>query len=118
VGSVPVTNVDELAETLGQNLAFGLGPGRELGTAIAALFAEAGIDPSLHEVVARTNRLWWSAIEKMLRDAGITDNVEFRAKCLLSYGNGIVVDQLAVRDPDFDAVAAMHLGVKGFCAPL
>jgi DNA-binding transcriptional regulator YbjK len=117
IGSAPVTNVDELAETLGQNLAMSLGPGRELGLALAALFAEAAIDPSLHDLVVRTNRLWWSAIEKLLRDAGVTDHLEFRAKCILSFGNGVAIDQLAVRDPDFDPVAAMRLSVPGFCAP-
>ena len=76
---------------------------------------EAIADASLQDVLVATNRMWWQAIARMLRDAGITGDVEFRAQCLLSYGNGLVVDQLAIRDPEFDAVAAMRLGVRGFC---
>jgi DNA-binding transcriptional regulator YbjK len=116
VGDVKISNEADLIATLGTSLGMSLGPGRVIATALTAMFTEAGIDESLHPTVVRTNQLWWAAIEGMLRDAGITEDVELRARCLLSYGNGLVVDQLALRDPDFDPVAAMRVGILGFSA--
>jgi hypothetical protein len=84
---------------------------------VLASSAEAAIDASLHDLVVRTNRLWWSAIEQMLGAAAVTDDLEFRAKCILSFGNGVAIDRLGVRDPEFDPVAAMRRAVPGFCAP-
>jgi AcrR family transcriptional regulator len=113
VGAVQVRGPEDLVETLGMSLAMSLGPGRTIAAALTAMFTEAGIDESLHPIVVRTNGLWWSAIEGLLRDAGITDDVERRARWIASYGNGLVVDQLALRDPDFDPVAAMRAGIFG-----
>jgi DNA-binding transcriptional regulator YbjK len=114
-GTTPVTNAEQLAQTLGANVAVGVGAGRFLAIAAFALYAEASVDPSLQEYVDRTNQMWRASIEQLLRAAGVTDDLEFRAACLLSYGNGLTVDQLALRDPTFDPVAAMRLAVFGFC---
>ncbi len=116
VDEIPIHDVDDVAQVLGTNLAMSL-QSNVFAAAISSMFNEAIADPSLHETIVATNRLWWQAIARMLRDAGITDDVELRAQCLLSYGNGLVVDQLALRDAQFDAVAAMRLGIRGFCSP-
>lgn len=117
VGQIEVTNEEELINTLGTSIGMSLGPGRMIAGALSAMFTEASIDESLHETVVKTNQLWWDAIENLLRAAGITKDVEQRARYLLSYGNGLVVDQLALRDPDFDPVMAMRAGVRGFASP-
>jgi AcrR family transcriptional regulator len=114
VGEAQVRNQDDLIATLGTSLGMSLGPGRTIAMALTAMFTEAGIDESLHPTVVKTNRIWWAAIEGLLRDAGVQDDVAQRARYLLSYGNGLVVDQLALRDPDFDPVAAMRIGIQGF----
>ncbi|RKS80152.1 hypothetical protein CLV35_0573 [Motilibacter peucedani] len=114
LGTVTVRNASDVAQVLGANLGAALGPGRVAAGALAALFTEAAVDPSLREVAARTNRLWASAIADMLRAAGVTDDVEMKARYLLSYGNGLVVDQLALHDDDFDPVAAMAAAMRGF----
>jgi DNA-binding transcriptional regulator YbjK len=116
LGATPITNVDELADTLGRNLALSLGAGRFAAVAAFALYSEAGVDTALREHIERTTAMWRAAIEQLLRSAGVTDRVELRAACLLSYGNGLIVDQLALRDPGFDAVTAMRLGVQGICS--
>lgn len=115
VDEIPIHDVDDVATVLGTNLAMSL-RSQVFAAATSAFFNEAIADPSLHDTIVATNRLWWQAIARMLRDAGVTGDVELRAQCLLSYGNGLVVDQLAIRDPAFDAVAAMRLGVRGFCS--
>lgn len=114
VGSAPIRSVEDLIVTIGGSLGMSLGPGRTIAAALAAMFTEAAIDESLHPTVLATNRLWWGAIERMLRDAGVTRDVENRAKYLLSYGNGLVVDQMAARDPHFDPIAAMRSAIEGF----
>jgi AcrR family transcriptional regulator len=114
IGSAPVTCVEDLIVTLGGSLQLSLGPGRVFAGAGAAMFAEAAIDESLHPTVVRTNLLWWAAIEGLLRDAGITQDVQRKARFLLSYGNGLVMDQMALRDPDFDGEAAMRAAILGF----
>lgn len=116
VDTIPVADIDDVATVLGTNLAISLQT-RVLAAASSAFFHEAIADPTLRDALVATNRRWWQAIARMLRDAGLTDDVDRRAQCLLSYGNGLVVDQLALRDPDFDALAAMRLGVRGFCSP-
>lgn len=115
VDEIPIHDIDDVAAVLGTNVAMSL-ESRVLSAATAAFFNEANADPSLHDTVVATNRMWWQAIARMLRDAGLTEDVDLRAQCLLSYGNGLVVDQLALRDPTFDAITAMRLGVRGFCA--
>lgn len=112
--AVPISTTDDVARVLGANLGAALGPGREAAGALAALFTESAVDPSLLEVAVRTNRLWAAAIAGMLRAAGVTEDVDLRSHYLLSYGNGLVVDQLAVRDDDFDPVAAMSAAMRGF----
>jgi DNA-binding transcriptional regulator YbjK len=115
-GATPVTTIDELADTLGRSLEMSLGAGRFLAVAAFALYSEAGVDPALREYIDATNGRWRAAMEQLLRSAGVTDRVELRAACLLSYGNGLIVDQLALRDPDFDPGTAMRLGVHGICS--
>jgi AcrR family transcriptional regulator len=114
VSRAPVHSVEDLIQTLGGNLAATLGPGRVFAAAAAALFTEAGIDESLHPTVVLTNQMWWTAMGSLLRAAGIVDDVERKAQWLLSYGNGLVVDQLAMRDPAFDPIGAMRAGILGF----
>ena len=117
IGAAPVHNVEELIQTLGVSLGLSLGPGRTMASALAAMFTEAGMDVSLQPTARRVTELWWTAIAELMRSAGLTENVEQRAKWLLSYGNGLTVDQLAINDPDFDPVAAMRAAILGFAAP-
>jgi hypothetical protein len=116
VGAAPVRNVEELIQTLGFSLTMTLGPGRTIAGATAAMFIEAGIDEALHPTVVKTNTLWWAVIGKLMRDAGLTHDVENRARWLFSYGNGLVMDQMAMRDPGFDPVGAMRTAIEGFAA--
>lgn len=114
LGSAPIATLDDMAAVIGAHLATALGPGREATGAFVLLFIEAAVDPSLRPAAGRTNDMWAATIAEMLRDVGVTHDVEARARWLLSYGTGLVVDQLAVQDEAFDPVAAMIAVLRGF----
>jgi DNA-binding transcriptional regulator YbjK len=114
VGATPVADAEGLAQTLGTNLAYGLGPGRTIAAGLSTMFNEAALNEELQAAAAGTSRLWRDAMEKLLRSAGVTDLVEERARYLLSFADGLIADQLALREPDFDAVAAFRMALAGF----
>ncbi|AZI58705.1 hypothetical protein EH165_11720 [Nakamurella antarctica] len=117
VDAAPVSDIEGLIQALGFSMKMTLGPGITVAGAAAVMFTEAAIDPSLHASVVATNELWCGAMERLLRRAGITDDVERRARWLLSYANGLVVDQMAMNEMHFDPVAAMRAAIMGFGHP-
>lgn len=112
--SAPIATVDDVGAVFGVHLAAALGPGRVATGALVALISEAAVDPSLRPVTIRINRLWAVTIADMLRSVDVTQDVDARARWLPFYVTGLLVDQLAMADDDFDPVAAMTAALCGF----
>ena len=92
-----------------------LGPGRQSTLARKALFQEAAHDPSASQRLAEGSRFWWDTLATLLRDAGAPDP-ERRGRLLLAYVDGIIADQLARPESDFDAEAAIAPAIHGILA--
>jgi AcrR family transcriptional regulator len=106
-----------LTETAAITLAAGmildaLGPGRDYTLARRALFADASHDPQIAEELNRASQFWWDVVAQILRGLGAPD-ADRRGRWLLAYLDGVISDQLARPQTDFDPYAAMAPAIYG-----
>lgn len=102
----------ELVAFLAALIAEALGPGRRATLARRALFAEAAIDPVVAEQLLHASQYWFDLMTDLVSRAGGPDPRR-RARWLMAYGDGVISDQLARPEPDFDPIAAIAPAVAG-----
>lgn len=93
-------------------LAFLAGPGRTLALARHALMLEAARDEQLRPELERHTQRWWDIAARRLAGAGAADPRR-AGRTLLACLDGLLVDQLARPDPDFDPVSSLTPVVRG-----
>ncbi len=108
--------VDDLVRISADRVHYLLGPGRELTLARHALFLEAAWTPSLRAALLAESRYWWDLGAALLGQLGAPDPAR-RSRWLFAYIDGLLADQLARPDPDFDAAAAVRAGIEGLLGP-
>ena len=108
------TTVDErtLTDMAALAIADALGPGRQFTAARKALFLEASADLQTRQRLAEASRFWWQTVTPLLIAAGVPEP-EQRSRWLLAYIDGVIADQLARPDSDFDARAAIAPAIHG-----
>ena len=97
---------------LGALIADALGPGRRATLARRALFAEAATDPVVAEQLLGASQYWFDLMTDLVSRAGGRD-ARRRARWLMAYGDGVISDQLAQPEPDFNPTAAIAPAVAG-----
>ena len=102
----------QLVAFLGALIAEALGPGRRATLARRALFAEAATDPVVAEQLLGASRYWFDLMTDLVSRAGGRD-ARRRARWLMAYGDGLISDQLARPEADFDPTAAIAPAVAG-----
>jgi AcrR family transcriptional regulator len=102
----------QLVAFLGALIAEALGPGRRSTLARRALFAEAATDPVVAEQLLGASQYWFDLMTDLVSRAGGRD-ARRRARWLMAYGDGLVSDQLARPEADFDPTAAIAPAVAG-----
>lgn len=95
-----------IAEALGSSLRYTL--------ARRALLSEARRDAVVATQLLQATQRWWDHIAVLLAAAGSPDPAR-RSRWLLAYIDGLIGDQLARPQGDFDPVAALSPGVFGIC---
>jgi AcrR family transcriptional regulator len=108
--------VDDLVRISAERIRHLLGPGRELTLARHALFLEAAWTPSLRAGLLAESRYWWDLGAALLTELGCPDPTR-RSRWLFAYIDGLLADQLARPDPDFDPAAAVRAGIEGLLGP-
>jgi AcrR family transcriptional regulator len=104
--------VDDLVRISAERVEYLLGPGRALTLARHALFLEAAWTPSLRADLLAESRYWWDLGTALLTQLGCPDPGR-RSRWLFAYVDGLLADQLARPDPEFDAAAAVRAGLEG-----
>ena len=102
----------ELVAFLGALIAEALGPGRRATQARRALFAEAATDPVVAEQLLAASQYWFDLMSDLVSRAGGRD-AHRRARWLMAYADGLISDQLARPEADFDPTAAIAPAVAG-----
>jgi AcrR family transcriptional regulator len=110
----PLT-VEALVALSAERVQFLLGPGRSLTLARHALFLEAAWTPSLRPGLLAESMRWWELGESLLRQLECPDPAR-RSRWLFAYIDGLLTDQLARPEPDFDASAAIRAALFGVLA--
>jgi len=102
----------QLVTFLGVLIAEALGPGRRATLARRALFAEAATDPLVAEQLLAASQYWFDLMTALVSRAGGRD-ARRRARWLMAYGDGLISDQLARPEADFNPTAAIAPAVAG-----
>lgn len=113
----PSAEIDEPAvvAVCASAIADALGPGRERSLARRTLFQEAALDSAVAPVLLEATRPWWQLAGELLSAAGVPDAPR-RGRLLLAYLDGVIADQLARPEPEFDPVEAIRPAVRGIFA--
>lgn len=106
-----VSEADVLASSAAM-LAFLAGPGRTLALARHALMLEAARDEQLQAELERHTQRWWDIAARWLGGAGAADPRR-AGRTLLACLDGLLVDQLARPNPDFDPISSLAPVVRG-----
>jgi AcrR family transcriptional regulator len=104
--------VDALVAVSAERVDFLLGAGRPLTLARHALFLEAAWNPELRPDLIAESQRWWDLGTTLLTQLGCAEPSR-RSRWLFAYIDGLLADQLARPDPDFDAAAAIRAGLTG-----
>lgn len=91
-----------------------LGPSLRYTLARRALLLEARHDAEIAAQLLHASQHWWDHVAVLLAAAGAPDPTR-RSRWLLAYIDGLIGDQLARPQSDFDPVAALSPGVVGIC---
>ena len=102
----------ELVAFLGALIAEALGPGRRATQARRVLFAEAPTDPVVAEQLLAAAQYWLDLMSDLVNRAGGRD-ARRRARWLMAYADGLIFEQLALPEADFDPTAAIAPAVAG-----
>lgn len=113
--SGPVTRA-VLTELAAMVVTDAIGPGRRYTVARRALFLDAAVDPEASARLAGASHQWWRLVSELLATAGAPD-AQTRGRLLLAYVDGVIADQLARPQPDFDARTALWPAVWAMWAP-
>lgn len=100
-------SVDALVEVAARAFRQLSGPGRTLTLARHALMLEAAVRPELQQPLRLHTQVWWDLVAQLLSAAGASDP-DRSARWLLAYVDGLLSDQLARPDPDFDPAEALR----------
>lgn len=113
-GMLPSTGltVDALVAISAERIEYLLGPGRTLTLARHALFLEASWNPELRPDLLVESQQWRALGTALLTQLDCPDPAR-RSRWLFAYIDGLLADQLARPDPDFDAAAAVRAAVHG-----
>jgi DNA-binding transcriptional regulator YbjK len=93
-----------------------IGPGRRYSIARRALFLDAAVDAESAARLRAASEQWWRTVTELLAAAG-APQAEARGRLVLAYVDGVIADQLARPQDDFDARAALWPAVWGMWAP-
>jgi AcrR family transcriptional regulator len=107
--------VDALVAVSAERVDFLLGAGRTLTLARHALFLEAAWNPELRPDLIAESQRWWDLGTTLLTQLGCPEPRR-RSRWLFAYIDGLLADQLARPDPDFDAAAAIRAALTGLLA--
>lgn len=100
-------SAEELVEICAAAFRQVLGPGRTLTLARQALMLEAAVRPELQQPLRARTQAWWDLLEGLLTAVGAPRPAQ-SARLLLAYVDGLLSDQLARPDADFDPVEALR----------
>lgn len=111
------TSIDaDLITRLGAGMIIeALGPSLPYTLARRALLLEARHDAQVARQLLEASQSWWDHVAVLLTAAHAPDPTH-RSRWLLAYVDGLISDQLARPQADFDAVAALAPGVTGICS--
>lgn len=102
----------QLVAFLGALIAEALGSGRRATLARRALFVEAATDAVAAGHLLGASQYWFHLVTDLVSRAGGRD-VRRRARWLMAHGDGLISDQLARPEADFDPTAAIAPAVAG-----
>jgi len=107
--------LEEMADLAAVGIEFMLGPGRTLALARHALFLEAAVNDRLRQGLLDASAPWWQLGTALLTRLGAPDPGR-RGRWLFAAIDGLIVDQLARPDPEFDAREAIRPLLSGLAA--